>query len=70
MPDIKDVDAAQATIDRGGNGSNVNHVNHALGEELRGKTVGEIANLAAAGNRATEAALTITKQAAQKGKKY
>ncbi|WP_372365470.1 pre-toxin TG domain-containing protein [Candidatus Uabimicrobium sp. HlEnr_7] len=64
---IKDKDAAQAILDRGGNASNVNK---ALGNHLREKTVGEIAQMASEGDKAAESALKIIKQAAKKGAKY
>ena len=66
MVDIKDMDAAEAIRERGGNAGNVKK---ALGNSLRGKTVGEIANMAGAGDRAAETALKIIKQAAKKGGK-
>ncbi|MBS0261603.1 MAG: hypothetical protein JSS02_06560 [Planctomycetes bacterium] len=40
------------------------------GSRLRGKTVGEIANLAAEGDTAAETALKIIKQAKRKGEHY
>lgn len=61
------MDAAKAILDRGGNAGNVNK---ALGDNLRGKTVGEIANMAAKGDAAAETALKIIKQAGKKGQKY
>jgi RHS repeat-associated protein len=64
---IKDKDAAQAIRERGGNASNVAK---ALGEKLKGKKVGEIANMAAEGDEAAETALKIIKQAGKKGQKY
>ncbi|WP_199590185.1 hypothetical protein [Bremerella cremea] len=67
MADLKDVDAAQAILDRGGNAGSVRK---APGDNLRGKTVGEIANLAAQGDAAAETAMKIIKQAKKKGDKY
>ncbi len=52
--------------DRGGTASNVRK---ALGDRLRGKTVGEIANLAGQGDSAAETALKIIKQAGKKGRR-
>ena len=66
LADIKDKDAAEAIIHRGGTGSNVRK---ALGDNLKGKTVGEIANLAAEGDTAAETALKIIKQASKKGQR-
>ena len=60
LADLRDVDAAKAIIDRGGNAGNVRE---ALGDSLRGKTVGQIANLAAMGDQAAEKAMKIIKQA-------
>jgi len=54
-------------LDRGGNAGNVNK---ALGDNLKGKTVGEIANMAAKGDSAAETALKTIKQAGKKGQKY
>jgi hypothetical protein len=59
------MDAAKAILDRGGNAGNVNK---AFGDNLRGKTVGEIANMAAEGDDAAEKSLKIIKQARKKGR--
>ena len=67
LGELKDTDAAKAILDRGGNAGNVNK---ALGDNLKGKTVGEIANMAAKGDSAAETALKIIKQAGKKGQKY
>ena len=67
LKNIKDTDAAKAILDRGGNAGNVKK---ALGDKLRGKTVGEIANMAAEGDSAAETALKIIKQAGRKGQQY
>ena len=64
---LKDLDAAKAILSRGGNASNIRK---ALGNKLMGKTVGEIANMAAAGDNAAKSALKIIKQASKKGQIY
>ncbi|GEM_PF-5610249 len=54
MKRIKDMDAAEGILIPGGSAGNVRK---ALGDYLRGKTVGEIANMAGAGDTAAENAL-------------
>lgn len=51
-------------------GESAGNVNKALGDYLKGKTVGEIANMAAKGDSAAQAALKIIKQAGKTGQKY
>ena len=67
LKDIRDMDAAEAIRSRGGNASNVRK---ALGDKLRGKTVGEIAEMAANGDESAETALKIIKQAFEKGQTH
>ncbi len=66
LTDLKDTQAADAIRDRGGTASNVNE---ALGDSLKEKTVGEIANLAAQKDKAAVKALKIIKQAKKKGQR-
>ena len=61
-----DMTAADAIRARGGTGGNVQQ----LATDMQQKRVGEIANLAAGGDREAETALKIVKQASKKAQKY
>ncbi len=66
LTDLKDVKASDAIKQRGGGASQINQLQ--TGYEK--KTVGELANLAAAGEAAAETAIKIIKQASSKAQKY
>ncbi|RKZ85667.1 MAG: hypothetical protein DRR19_16030 [Candidatus Parabeggiatoa sp. nov. 1] len=66
LTDLKDVKASDAIKQRGGGASQINQLQ--TGYEK--KTVGELANLAAAGDAAAETAIKIIKQASSKAQKY
>jgi hypothetical protein len=63
---LKDVKASDAIKQRGGGASQINR----LQTGYENKTVGELANLAAAGDAGAETAMKIIKQASKKAQKY
>jgi len=63
---LKDVKASDAIKQRGGGASQINR----LETGYENKTVGELANMAAAGDAEAETAMKIIKQASKKAQKY
>jgi hypothetical protein len=57
---------AEAIKARGGGGQQIQQVSN----ELRNKALGEVANMAAQGNREAETAIKLVKQAVAKAQKY
>ncbi len=66
LTNMKDMKAADAIRARGGGASQINQLQTGY-EKL---TVGDLANKAAAGDRAAETAIKIIKQASKKAQKY
>lgn len=66
LKDLKDTKASDAIKKRGGGAGQVNQLETGYGN----KTVGELANSAAKGDRAAETAIKIIKQAGSKAQKY
>jgi hypothetical protein len=66
LRDMKDVTLAEAIKARGGGGQQIQQVSN----ELRNKSLGEVANMAAQGNKEAETAVKLVKQASAKAQKY
>jgi hypothetical protein len=66
LRDMKDLTLAEAIKARGGGGQQIQQVSN----ELRNKALGEVANMAAQGNREAETAIKLVKQAVAKAQKY